>query len=309
VSNEPRVVVLGATGMLGAMVADVLGRESGLELVATTRSDLAKYRRQAPWCTWRFLDAERATERELATVLADATWVVNAIGVIKPYITDSDPVAVERAIRVNSLFPHALARAAEAIDCRVIQIATDCVYSGKQGGYTETAAHDPLDVYGKTKSLGEVSSPKVRHLRCSIIGPEPHVHVSLLDWVLRQSRGAVLKGFVNHRWNGVTTLAFARMCASIIKAGRELPARLHVVPAAPVSKAELVGLIRDSFTRRDLTVTPVEAPTAIDRTLATSLPVENEMTWRMAGYPGIPSVRDLVAELAAYRPRFEDLAP
>ena len=56
---------------------------------------------------------------------------------------------------------------------RVLQIATDCVYSGAQGAYVETDLHDALDVYGKTKSLGECQEPNVYHLRCSIIGPEP----------------------------------------------------------------------------------------------------------------------------------------
>jgi dTDP-4-dehydrorhamnose reductase len=304
-----RVVVLGATGMVGAMVTDVLCRDGGFDVVATTRSDLAKYRRQAPWCAWRFLEAEGATERELATLLADAAWVVNAIGVIKPYITDSDPVTVARAIRLNSMLPQALARAAEAIDCQVIHIGTDCVFSGRQGGYVEDDPQDPLDVYGKTMSLGEVISPRIRHLRCSVIGPEPHVHVSLLDWVLRQGPGASLKAFTNHRWNGLTSLAFAKVCASIIREGRPTPPRLHLVPRDSMSKAELVTTIRQAFARQDLTVVPVDAPTAKDRTLATHHPLDNERLWRAAGYGTIPTVRDLVVELAAYRPRFVEPAP
>ena len=95
----------------------------------------------------------------------------HAIGVIKPYIRDDDAAAVERALRVNGLFPHILARAAERSGCRVLQIATDCVYAGTIGNYREAAPHDALDVYGKTKSLGEVNSAAVHHLRCSIIGP------------------------------------------------------------------------------------------------------------------------------------------
>ena len=43
----------------------------------------------------------------------------------------------------------------------------------RPGVYVETDLHDALDVYGKTKSLGECQEPNVYHLRCSIIGPEP----------------------------------------------------------------------------------------------------------------------------------------
>ena len=172
-----RVVVLGASGMLGSMVLSELAGDGTLEVTGTVRPAL---------------DAECAGVDDLARLLDGASWAVNAIGVIKPYIRDDEAAAVERAVRVNGLFPHLLARAAERTGCRVLQIATDCVYSGTIGNYREDAPHDALDVYGKTKSLGEVNSPAVHHLRCSIIGPEPKAHVSLLDWFLGPPSGSGL---------------------------------------------------------------------------------------------------------------------
>ena len=82
-----------------------------------------------------------------------------------------------------------------------MQIATDCVYSGKKGSYNEDDLHDALDVYGKTKSLGEAQSPNLLNIRCSIIGPEQGKHVSLLEWFLTQEPGAKLQGFAHHHWN------------------------------------------------------------------------------------------------------------
>ena len=93
------------------------------------------------------------------------------------------------------MLPHQLARKAESSGAKVIQIATDCVYSGKKGEYVESDEFDPLDVYGKTKSLGEVTSPGVYHLRCSIIGPEPKEHKFLLDWFLGQPKNARVNGY------------------------------------------------------------------------------------------------------------------
>ena len=101
----------------------------------------------------------------------------------------------------------------------MIQIATDCVYSGKTGGYNEDSLHDALDAYGKTKSLGEVRSSTFLNIRSSIIGPEINHKVLLLEWFLKQPKGAVLNGFSNHLWNGVTTLQFAELCLTIIKKG------------------------------------------------------------------------------------------
>src|SRR5436190_133310 len=83
---------------------------------------------------------------------------------------DVRPSEVERAVDVNARLPHLLGELARGADARILQIATDCVYSGSRGEYVESDPHDALDVYGKTKSLGESFQETVHHLRCSIIG-------------------------------------------------------------------------------------------------------------------------------------------
>lgn len=296
--------MLGGSGMLGAMVAEVLARDSDLGVTATARDDLRGWRTRAPWCQWRSLEATACSPAELGAALAGVDWVINAIGLIKHHIRDDHAATVERAVRINALFPHGLARAAERAGCRVIQIATDCVWAGTRGSYLETDPHDALDVYGKTKSLGEVSSAAVYHLRCSIIGPEARTHASLLDWFLGQGPGAAVPGFVNHRWNGVTSLAFARLCHGIIRCGSPAVSPVHVVPADVVTKAELLALLRDRFGRSDTTIVAVEASQAIDRTLGTIHAEENARLWRNAGYAGVPRIAELVEELAAFDVRF-----
>ena len=278
-----KIVVLGASGMLGSMVLRELAADDTLEVIGTVRPAL---------------DAERAGADDLARLLDGAAWAINAIGVIKPYIRDDDAAAVERAMRVNGLFPHALARAAERSGCRVLQIATDCVYAGTIGNYREPAPHDALDVYGKTKSLGEVNSAAVHHLRCSIIGPEPKAHVSLLDWFLGQSQGAGVKGFTNHNWNGVTTLHFARLCRGIVREDLPLPRLLHVVPTGQVSKLEMLQCFAREYDRPDITITPQEAAVVIDRTLATGHEEVNRRVWASAGFAEPPSVPGMIADLA-----------
>lgn len=295
-----RVVVLGASGMLGHAAVRVLGAEPSVEVVATARHPEAArdLPGMPPDVEWRALDAE-GPEGAVADVCAGADWAVNGIGVIKPHIHDDASREVERAIRINSLFPHALAAAGGRVGCRVLQIATDCVYSGSRGRYGESDSHDALDVYGKTKSLGEVHGEGVHHLRCSIIGPELKAHVSLQDWLLRQPEGATVNGFTNHRWNGVTIYCLARLCLGIITHGIPLPHLRHIVPADSVSKCQLLELLRDAHGRRDLRIVPVEAATVVDRTLATEDPSGNEVLWRAAGYRGPATVAEMVEESAA----------
>jgi dTDP-4-dehydrorhamnose reductase len=278
------ITVLGASGMLGSMVARVLASTPGWEVIAPTRAEL---------------DATDAGSRALDDLVERSDWVINAIGAIKQLINEDDPSSTEWAIAVNAVFPHRLARAAERSNTSVIQIATDCVYAGKAGGYVETDPHDPLDVYGKSKSLGEVRSDALVHLRCSIVGPEPQRAVSLLEWFLARSTGEHVPGYANHRWNGITTLHFARLCAAVIRGDAAPPALLHVVPADAVTKAELLNLFALSFDRADLTIEPVDAPDAVDRTLATGLERKNSELWAAAGYERPPTIAMMVEELAA----------
>jgi dTDP-4-dehydrorhamnose reductase len=304
-----RVIVLGASGMLGSMVLDSLRRDTNLEVGATTRDGelLKTLEARSSGVQWQLLDAFGCDIPEILRVIDQATWVINCIGVIKPYIHDDNPAEIERAISVNAVFPHLLAHAAEQCDAQVLQIATDCVYSGEKGNYSEHDKHDALDVYGKTKSLGEAYSDRVHHLRCSIIGPEPKRHDSLLDWFLNQPNKSTVSGYLNHRWNGVTTLHFARLCHGFVTQGLRLTHVQHVVPENMVSKAELLGFFAREFQRKDITISPSQADVVIDRTLSTCNDALNRDLWSSAGYTEPPSVERMVAELAAFDYRFASL--
>jgi dTDP-4-dehydrorhamnose reductase len=278
------VLVLGAHGMLGSMVARVLAQDPALQVTATGRSNDAP---TPPACEYRHFDASGdALGPELDAGAYE--WIVNAIGVIKPRIDEKQTSSIENAIAINALFPYRLAAETARRGQRVIQIATDCVYSGFAGAYRESAPHDPLDVYGKSKSLGEVPADNVTHLRCSIIGPELPPPSSLLGWILSAPSGSRLNGFTDHFWNGVTTLHFAKLCAALI-AGTEVPSLQHVIPGDSVSKARLLELALAAYGRGDVAVDPGPAPQPIDRRL-----------WRAAGYEQPPTIEQMLDELADY---------
>lgn len=293
------VLVLGASGMVGSMVTDVLEGEQGLKVTATVRSvEMAQWgRERLPSVRWEVFDAVSA---DPCAVICGHSWVINAIGITKPYIRDDNPPEVQRAIMINALLPHRIAEAALNAGARVLHIATDCTYSGARGQYTETDPHDSLDVYGKTKSLGEVGAARFHNLRCSMVGPEPKRRTFLLEWFRGQPPGAGVVGYTNQRWNGVTTLQFARVCAGIIVKGLELSNLQHLVPAGSVTKAELLEAFAEAFKREDIAIDRRPAPTTLDRTLATVKPGTNQNLWSVAGYPEPPTVRDMVIEAARY---------
>ena len=308
--SNPKVLVLGASGMLGSMVTDFLSRDGKLSVFATMRSPqlISRASERIKDVKWLIFEVKEEIQtiqqvRELGTF----DWVINAIGVIKPYAHDDQPKEVERAITVNAAFPHWLARTFEK--ARILQIATDCVYSGAKGHYVESDKHDALDTYGKTKSLGEVSMPNVNHLRCSIIGPEPKSHVSLLEWFQHQPPNAKVSGFTNHLWNGVTTLHFAKICHGIIKNSAALGHLQHVIPCGAITKHDLLCCFARCYERSDIEITATEAPQAINRTLATDNEQTNALLWKNAGYQKRPpEVKEMVKEMADFEFRLEGLA-
>ena len=299
--TKRRVAILGGRGMLGSMLLDVLWRVPGWEVWTTVRPEVdpARYRGPAG-IEIRPLDATTCSDLELQTVVAGADHVINAIGLIKQRIDEGDPAAVGTAVHTNAVFPAQLARVCSRARARMLQIATDCVFSGARGDYTEEARHDATDVYGKTKSLGETRYRSACHLRCSIVGLEQGPPRSLLGWFLSHPRGAVVRGFENHRWNGITTLHFARLCRGVIEHRLSLPALQHVVPADRVTKRRLLELFRVHFGRTDLVIEPVRVPESIDRTLSTLHPDVNRELWLRAGYEAPPTIETMIAELAAW---------
>ncbi len=263
-----KVLILGSTGMLGSMVLDYLSTKS-LDITAPLRKDLDKVR------------------------FDKYDYIINCIGIIKQKLTDP-----KKAILINSLFPYTIAE--KAPRAKIIQIATDCVYSGRKGNYTEDDEFDPTDIYGKTSSLGEVEAKNFYNIRTSIVGPDRNSKVSLLEWFLSQKKRATVKGYVYHFWNGITTLHFAKLCYALIKKKRRIPNHLHFVPADIVSKHELLTIFADKFDRKDIRIKEFQTDVGINRSLHTIHGEVNNGLWKDMGYKSPLSIEQMVGELAEY---------
>lgn len=187
-------------------------------------------------------------------------YLINCIGILKPAINEGDSKSVIHAVQVNSIFPHELALCAEEVGSKVIHISTDGVFSGNAVHYFEDDSHDCPDVYGKTKSLGEVLAPGFLNIRCSIIGPDPIHRKGLLEWFLGQPDEKQIQGYIDYIWNGVTTLQFAELCTAIIvndcfdEIWNESRVH-HLCPNLPVSKFDLLTIFKSAF-KKDIEILP-----------------------------------------------------
>lgn len=264
------ILILGVSGMLGSMVFDYLSKNETFNVYGTVRNK--NYLKENVF----HFDANNVSTLEKETyVNLDIDYIVNCIGITKPFCKDNDPKGIKRAININAKFPWELSEYTKKHDIKVIQICTDCVFSGKKGLYTEDDPHDPLDVYGKSKSLGEVFDGSALLIRCSIIGPEFKENKAfLLEWFLSQPNGGKIGGFAHHRWNGITTLQFAQLCEKIIE--REVYDYLlnvsyihHYIPNEMVNKYELMNIFNDIFDKHLIINRVYREEQAIDRSLAT----------------------------------------
>ena len=90
-------------------------------------------------------------------------------------------------IYLNSMLPHILKEWAAENDAKVIHFSTDCVFSGREGRYSEESPRDAQDLYGQSIALGEIDGPNALTLRCSVIGRELENKTELLEWFLSQN--------------------------------------------------------------------------------------------------------------------------
>jgi dTDP-4-dehydrorhamnose reductase len=238
-----KVLILGATGMLGHKLYQVL--RPSFDVVGTIRSGykiISRYSFMEPTILNPRFDAmePKAPRQVIESIRPDV--VVNCIGVINKLM---DKVGIEDATRLNAELPHELYHICQPKGIRLIHISTDCVFSGKKGNYTEDDPSDAEDDYGKTKYLGEVKGEGALTLRTSIIGRELNSSNGLLEWFI-SNRGGTVQGWSNAIFSGFPTLHLSRIIADVITNHPDLSG-LYNVSAESISKYTLLSLINKAL--------------------------------------------------------------
>jgi dTDP-4-dehydrorhamnose reductase len=255
-----KCIVLGADGMLGHQVVRFLVA-AGHDPVATTRNRPEGLVADALTGVQVITGVDVRQSDRVVSILGDvaASAVINCVGIVKQRKEAKDPL---ESIRINSLFPHELAALCRVAGARLIHVSTDCVFSGQKGNYREDETPDPIDLYGRTKLLGEVGMTGAITLRTSIIGLELGRKESLVEWFL--SRSGTVKGWTKALYSGVTTFELARVVVRLLEDFPDLDGVWHV-SAEPIDKYDLLCRLRDAV-RVDVQIEP-DAGMVIDRTL------------------------------------------
>ena len=238
-----KVLVVGASGMIGSTVMRVLSEKPNWQVFGSIRDSESK-RFFSPEIREFLIDGVDVEHQDgLIKILIQTQpdVVVNCVGITKHKTKVEDPLI---SIPINTLMPHRLAGFCKLAGARLIHISTDCIFSGDKGGYVEDDYADALDMYGKSKALGEVDSPHTITLRTSTIGHELQSAYGMLEWFLSQE--VQCKGFAQVIFSGLPTVVFAQVIRDIVIPHSELSGLYHVA-AKPINKFDLLKLIAEIY--------------------------------------------------------------
>lgn len=270
---KKKVLVLGATGMAGHVVFTYLDSLQKYEL-----SNIV-FRKKL---NENSVVADVTKKEQLIEVIdkIQPDILINCVGVlIKGSILNP-----ANAIYINSYLPHLLSAILEQTNSRLIHISTDCVFSGEKGSYNENDFKDAKDIYGKSKSLGEVINDRDLTIRTSIIGPElKNAGEGLIHWLLKQS--GIINGFSKSIWSGVTTLQLAKAIDSSIDS--RTTGLYNLTNGTKISKFDLLALIKKVFSLDIITINETEGKN-VDKSL-----VDNRKEKKMF----VPTYEDMLLDL------------
>lgn len=289
-----KILILGGSGMLGHRLWMNLRKEHEVWVTVRTNGsefpDVPEFPKQyvRPMVDALYFDQ---VIRAMASIQPDL--VINCIGLIKQQgHLARDPLF---SITLNAQFPHRLSMLCRTAKIRLIHISTDCVFSGKKGGYLESDTPDAEDLYGRTKFLGEVTYPHCVTLRTSIIGREIKRRLGLIEWFLAQK--GPINGYTRAIYSGFTTDEFSRIILNNVIPNTQLSGLYHV-SSQPISKYDLLMLAREAF-KKDIEIIPDDS-VINNRTLVST-------RFREATGYQPPSWEEMIRELAENSSFYERL--
>jgi dTDP-4-dehydrorhamnose reductase len=259
-----KILVLGANGMAGSMVFNFLTELGDYEVYGVVRN-----RQQSE----RFFILDVSNTAEIKKIIdLNFDVIINCIGILNSD-AENNP---SKAIWINSYFPHFLELHTKNSNSKVITISTDCVFSGKQGMYSEKDFKDGESVYALSKALGELVNEKDLTIRTSIIGPELNNNgIGLFHWFMHQK--GEIDGYTTSVWGGVTTLELAKFIHHVMLF--PVSGLVHLTNGIPVSKFDLLSSIKSLWNRNVVKINPFEGK-LVDKSLKKS----EKIDYQVPGY-------------------------
>lgn len=236
-----KFLVIGCNGMAGHIISIYL-KEQGHDVTGYAR-------KESRFVKTVIGDAADFMLLKKTVLGGNYDSVINCVGLLNQFAENDHA----QAVLINGYLPHYLAKVTENTDIQVIQMSTDCVFSGKTGGYTEESIPDGMLFYDKSKAIGELEDDKNITLRCSIVGPDiKEEGIGLLNWFMKQS--GTVNGFTGAIWTGQTTLQLAKTMEQAAK--RRAHGLYNMVPNGVINKYELLKLFNTYIRKTPIEINP-----------------------------------------------------
>ena len=234
-----KVLVLGANGLIGSAMINIMSLSNDLDVYGTVRDEIARLHFGPRIQRNIFINIDVLNYMTIEGVLMklQPSVIINCVGLTKHLQEATNPSFFSA---LNAIYPHKLALSAELLNARLIHISTDCVFLGDKGGYSENDKPDALDQYGITKALGEVHSKNALTIRTSTIGHEFDSKHGLLEWFLSQEDRCL--GYRNAIFSGLPTVVLATIVRDIVIPRSDLVGLYHI-GSSPINKYDLLNLI------------------------------------------------------------------
>ncbi|WP_214796792.1 sugar nucleotide-binding protein [Exiguobacterium sp. s5] len=235
------ILVLGGTGMAGHTIS-LYFKESGHNVAVLSRN-------KVDYCESIIGDVTNFAEIEKIIVKGEYDAVINAVGILNADAENNK----SNAVLLNSYLPHFLSDLTKNTKTKIIHMSTDCVFSGKDGSYSENALKDGDTFYDRSKALGELDNNKDLTFRNSIIGPDmKRDGIGLFNWFMKQE--GKVQGYTKAIWTGVTTLTLAKAMEKALD--ENLSGLYNLVNNDVINKYELLTLFNKYFKDNELTILP-----------------------------------------------------
>jgi dTDP-4-dehydrorhamnose reductase len=236
------ILVTGASGLLGVSLVS-LAQEQGREVVGLYHNHPVHIDGV------KLLAADLADQAETCRIFEELepSSVVHCAAATDVDWCEEHP---EEAHKINVMVPAAIAAICSRISGRLLYISTDSVFDGARGNYAEADTPEPVNVYAKTKLLGERQvlrqNPTASVARVSIYGWNAQNKESLAEWVLqRLAVGSIVPGFSDVIFCPVLANDLAEVLLALLD--RDLASLYHVVGSEPISKYEFARRVASSF--------------------------------------------------------------
>lgn len=267
-----KLLILGGTGMAGHTIS-IYFKDASHDVTAFSRS-------KVDYC--KNINGDITDFENLKKIINEGQYdaIINAIGILNQDAEDHK----SNAVLLNSYLPHFLSDTTKEMKTRVIHISTDCVFSGKNGGYSEKSFRDGETFYDRSKALGELENSKDLTFRNSIIGPDmSEGGIGLFNWFMKQE--GQINGFTKAMWTGVTTLTLAKAVEQALK--ENLTGLYNLVNNETISKYELLKLFNKYMKDGQIEILPSDN-ISLDKSL-----INNRTDFSFK----VPSYEVMVAEM------------